>query len=508
MSSTNTASSPAYPTVSASLHLFLGRSPLWYKKLVLFCLALNVVLYFTAGPLITSWFILVEFIGTLAMALKCFPLQPGGLFAIQALALQLTDTHMVYEEVEHGLPVILLVIFMVAGVHFLRDVLFRVINHVLLGIQSRLIVNVTTLVVIAILSAFLDALTILAILIAIATSFYDVYELVVSKVGYHEDPDPNDNHIDELHRQDLDNFRAFLRGLLMHGAIGTAIGGVCTLVGEPENLVIGNEAGWDFVTFLAMVSPATIPTLLAGIATCLVVERFGWFNYGAELPVNVRQILADEDRKLRESTTPTQRLVMKFQAIVGLLMVVALSMHLAEIGLIGLGVIILATAITGVTDEHKIAEAFMPGLPFAALLVMFYVIVAMIQSQSMFNPIMHWVMSLDGSIQVFMVFITNGFLSAISDNVFVATIYMDQITLLLDQGLITRETFDAQSVAVVMGTGIPSMSTPNGQAAFLFLLTSALAPKIRLGYGRMVYMALPYFVVCTLVAGIIIFYST
>ena len=38
-------------------------------------------------------------------------------------------------------------------------------------------------------------------------------------------------------------------------------------------------------------------------------------------------------------------------------------------------------------------------------------------------------------------------------------------------------------------------ATPNGQAAFLFLLTSALAPLIRLSYGRMVIMALPYTVV-------------
>jgi Na+:H+ antiporter, NhaB family len=182
-------------------------------------------------------------------------------------------------------------------------------------------------------------------------------------------------------------------------------------------------------------------------------------------------------------------------------MVAALALHLAEIGLIGLGVIILATAMSGVTDEHKMAEAFAPGLPFASLLVVFYVIVAMIGSQSMFEPVMDWVLTLDGQQQVFMVFLTNGLLSAISDNVFVATIYMDQLKAALDAGEMTRELFDAQSVAVVMGTGIPSMSTPNGQAAFLFLLMSAIAPRIRLGYGRMVWMALPYFIVCTLVAG-------
>ena len=35
--------------------------------------------------------------------------------------------------------------------------------------------------------------------------------------------------------------------------------------------------------------------------------------------------------------------------------------------------------------------------------------------------------------------------------------------------------------------------------AFLFLLTSALAPLIRLSYGKMVLMALPYTIVLTCV---------
>ena len=47
------------------------------------------------------------------------------------------------------------------------------------------------------------------------------------------------------------------------------------------------------------------------------------------------------------------------------------------------------------------------------------------------------------------------------------------------------------------------MATPNGQAAFLFMLTSALAPLLRLSYGRMVWMALPY----TLVLGLVGFFS-
>ena len=94
-------------------------------------------------------------------------------------------------------------------------------------------------------------------------------------------------------------------------------------------------------------------------------------------------------------------------------------------------------------------------------------------------------------------FVANGILSAISDNVFVATIYIDQVFAAFEAGTIDRAHFELLAVAINTGTNIPSVATPNGQAAFLFLLTSALAPLIRLSYMRMVVMALPYFVTMT-----------
>jgi NhaB family Na+:H+ antiporter len=83
----------------------------------------------------------------------------------------------------------------------------------------------------------------------------------------------------------------------------------------------------------------------------------------------------------------------------------------------------------------------------------------------------------------------------ISDNVFVATVYINEVYGALEAGEITRAEFDDLAVAINTGTNLPSVATPNGQAAFLFLLTSALAPLIRLSYGRMVWMAIPYTIV-------------
>lgn len=484
---------------------FLGHAPNWYKSAVAAALLLNVVALATIGPLATGWLVLAEFIFTLAMALRCFPLQPGGLLALEAIALGLTDTHAVYEEVVRGLPALLLVIFMVAGVHFLRGMLFRLIGHILLGIRSRIALNMTMLVVVSLCSAFLDALTIIAVLVAVSTGFYEIYHRAVSTRSYRDDPDLTDEFVHQHRRHELEEFRAVLRGLLMHGAIGSAIGGVCTLVGEPENIVVGSVAGWTFMDFAVKVSPATVPTLVAGLVCCWLVERFRRFGYGAALPEGVRAILLEDDRRARAARSLRDRLLLSTEALVAALMIAALALHIAEIGLIGLAVIILVSAVSGVTDEHHLAQAFMPGLPFASLLVVFYVIVAMIGSLRMFDPVIQAVLAFEPRLQVFMIFVTNGALSAISDNVFVAAIYMKELRAALDAGLTTRELFDAQSVAVVVGTGIPSMATPNGQAAFLYLLTSAIAPLIRLGYGRMIWMAMPYAIVTTIVAGIALY---
>ena len=65
---------------------------------------------------------------------------------------------------------------------------------------------------------------------------------------------------------------------------------------------------------------------------------------------------------------------------------------------------------------------------------------------------------------------------------------------------------DEVAVAVNTGTNVPSVATPNGQAAFLFLLTSALAPLIRMSYVRMVVMALPYTVMMTMTGFLAITY--
>ena len=53
---------------------------------------------------------------------------------------------------------------------------------------------------------------------------------------------------------------------MMHGAVGTAIGGVTTQVGEPQNLLIAKQAEWQFGQFFLEVAPVSLPVAVAGFA--------------------------------------------------------------------------------------------------------------------------------------------------------------------------------------------------------------------------------------------------
>jgi len=472
---------------------FLGKSPDWYKWTIIGFLVLNPIVLFSAGPFVSGWLLVAEFIFTLAMALKCYPLQPGGLLAIQAVIIGMTTPEAVYYEVEHNLPVILLLMFMVAGIFFLKEMLLFTFTKILLGVRSKLLLSLLFSSVAAVLSAFLDALTVTAVVITVAEGFYAVYHKVASGKGYDTSHDASDDEqVGGMNRDDLDQFRAFLRNLMMHAAVGTALGGVMTLVGEPQNLLIAKEAGWEFTEFFVRMAPISIPVFLVGLATCALLEVTGWFGYGADLRPGVRKVLEEFDRFESDRRTTKDNAILIAQAVAAIILVVALGNHLAEVGIIGLMIIVLATSFTGVVEEKRIGHAFEEALPFTALLVVFFSVVAVIQEQSLFDPVTDAVLALEGSAQTSMFFLANGVLSMISDNVFVATVYIKEVKEALLAGTISRDQFDLLAVAINTGTNIPSVATPNGQAAFLFLLTSALAPLIRLSYGRMVILALPY----------------
>jgi len=516
----------------------LGNAPTWYKLCIIGFLIFNPVLLQIAGPFITGWVLICEFIFTLAMALKCYPLPAGGLLAIEAVFLGLTSPETVYHETLNNFPVILLLMFMVAGIYFMKELLQFTFTKLLVKIRSKIAISLLFSFSGAFLSAFLDALTVTAVIIAVAYGFYNVYHRYASGAGSSAKHDLlNDGAVKEMARADLKEFRGYLRNLMMHGAVGTALGGVCTLVGEPQNLLIASTMGWHFVEFFIYVAPISMPVLFTGLLTCVIVEKFHIFGYGYQLPGNVRSVLLEEATRSEAKLGKAGKARLIVQALGAVWLIVALAMHLAEVGIIGLSIIVLLTAFNGVIEEHRIGSAFEEALPFTALLVVFFSIVAVIHDQHLFKGIINFVLSMDGKEQLVAYYSANGLLSMISDNVFVATVYVTETKMHFVKAMgavpgvhmsgeeivaaltsytadthaflaqfpeetarqlaALKEQFNNLAVAINTGTNIPSVATPNGQAAFLFLLTSTLAPVIRLSYMRMVWLALPYTITMT-----------
>lgn len=485
---------------------FLGNSPRWYKLTMIGFLLFNIVSYFILGPAITAWLFIGEFIFTLAMALKCYPLQSGGILAIEALFLGLTTPKHSYNEVLANLEVILLLVFMVAGIYFMKPLLMYIFSKVFTKVKSKTVLSLLFVFLSAVLSAFLDALTVTAVLISVTVGFYGVYDKI--RLGSSDLDNNGTVDLKQLGGDTLKQFQGFLRSLIMHGVVGTALGGVCTLVGEPQNLLIGEKMGWDFIEFFFRMAPVTIPVLGAGLLTTVLLEKTKSFGYGDKLPEEARAIIEGYTEEADKNRTDKQKYDLIVQGVAALLLIVGLALHLAPVGFIGLGLIIFQTAFMGITDEHSLGKSFEEALPFTGLIVVFFVIVAMIHDQHLFAPIIDYAFSLAPADQPKFFYIASGVLSMISDNVFVATVFIGEIassfgdTVVVgaasfDQG--QRDLYESLAVAVNTGTNLPSVATPNGQAAFLFLLTSAIAPLIHLSYMKMVKMAIPY----TIVLGIL-----
>lgn len=487
---------------------FLGHAPNWYKQVIVGFLVLNPLLFFFVNPYLAGWVLVLEFIFTLAMALKCYPLQPGGLLLIEALIIGMTSPDHMFHEIKTNISVVLLLVFMVAGIYFMKELLLYLFTKLLLKVRNKRALSLAFIAASAFLSAFLDALTVIAVIIAVGMGFYGIYHKVASGKDFHHDHDhSSDDDVHQPSRNDLDDFRAFLRNLMMHAAVGTALGGVMTMVGEPQNLIIAEKAGWDFSEFFIRMAPVSIPVFFAGLLTAYMVEKLKWFSYGAKLPEVVREILVDYNDHMDKERTKRDNARLIAQALIGIWLIIGLAGHFAEVGLIGLSVIVLATTMSGVIEEHSLGKAFEEALPFTALLCIFFGVVAVIIDQSLFKPVIDWVLTYEGKTQLVMFYLANGALSMVSDNVFVGSVYITEVTTALKEGQITRDQFDMLAVAINTGTNLPSVATPNGQAAFLFLLTSAIAPLLRLSYGTMVYMALPYTIVLTIVGLLMTYFS-
>lgn len=504
--------------LSNPLDLFLGRGNNeveqkelnQFKIILIAFLAINPLLLHTVGPFYTSIAMLLQFLFILFRSTTVYPAISGGLLVSEAIILKLVTTEGIWHEWTASFDVFMLVLFMVAAVSYLKQFMTYMFVNLLVKVQNKIVLSVIICLAAAVLSAFLDALTVTAVLITVVSQLYDIILNFRAGKSYGDTiGDHTDDDLREALGIQIQDYRQFLRSIMIHGLIGTALGGVMTMVGEPQNVMLvkiingiletANMPLWDFQTFFIKMLPVTIPTLIFGLMTTTLLEKFKLFGFGKVMTPEEREVIMEWRNQYMTSMNQTEKLSLMMQGVVALLLVFMLITHFAEVGLIGLIIIIFASATTGKKDEHDFVPAFEEGGPFLVVLGVLFAFVAMLHEQHTFMPAINFASTLGEHDQRVFFFSMSGFLSAVSDNVFVAKIFMDAAIDLVKGGQLNIQEIkhlESLTVSINAGTNIFSVLTPNGQAAFLFFLTSALAKKkLLMGWTEIFKMSLPYAVV-------------
>ena len=101
-----------------------------------------------------------------------------------------------------------------------------------------------------------------------------------------------------------------------------------------------------------------MPVLVIGLLTCYMLEKKKWFSYGVEMPGNIRSHLLETEIQMEAKRGHLGRAKLVIQALTGVWLIVALAMHLAAVGIIGLSVIVILTSLNGVVEEHQLGQSF------------------------------------------------------------------------------------------------------------------------------------------------------
>ena len=104
---------------------------------------------------------------------------------------------------------------MVAGIFFMKNLMLSIFTSLLLKVKSKTALSLLFCFSAAVLSAFLDALTVTAVLIGVTVGFYRIYHTVVSGKSFGDEHDfNNDIDLSDLSLVELEEFKAFLRDFM------------------------------------------------------------------------------------------------------------------------------------------------------------------------------------------------------------------------------------------------------------------------------------------------------
>jgi Na+/H+ antiporter NhaD/arsenite permease-like protein len=237
--------------------------------------------------------------------------------ALLAIGLGVIDQHHAFEAID------LNVIFLLAGMMVIASIVARTGLFDWLALRSLRLARGRPLPLLlilcgvtAVLSAFLDNVTTVVLIVPVTLSV--AYRLGVSPVPY-----------------------------LIAQILASNIGGTATLIGDPPNILIGSAAGLDFNAFLVNLGPVVIVVFAAFVGLMVLFFRSGMQvpNHAVESALEATESSAITNRPLL-----VKSIVVLALTLIGFVFHQALGLEAATIALLGATVLMLIAAI----DPHDV----------------------------------------------------------------------------------------------------------------------------------------------------------
>ena len=336
---------------------------------------------------------------------------------------------------------------MVAGIYFLRDLLLFVFTKLLLGVRSRTALALRSVVASArcCRRSSMRSPSSPSSMTVGARLLRGVSPLRFRQALRRGARRGHDEAVQELHRADLDAVPRVParpddarggrhRARRRHDAGRRAA--------EPADR--RSTAGWTFVRVLRRaMAPVSMPVLVAGSRPACSSRGCGGSVTARSLPVSVRQVLAEYDREQTRRRTSREVAVLIVQALAALILVVALGLHVAEVGIIGL------RGDRARDRVHRSDRRAAPRQGVRSGAAVHRAARGVLRDRrdparpALFEPVISAVLAAArGRRRPRCSIWPTRALSAISDNVFVATIYITEVKAALLEGTITREQFE------------------------------------------------------------------
>ena len=260
------------------------------------------------------------------------------------------------------------------------------------------------------------------------------------------------------------------------------VGGTATLIGDPPNIMIGSQAGLDFVDFLINDAVIAFPLL---IVTTLIFAFIFRKNLAADASVKEKIMSLDENECIKDSVLLRKSMGVFILVVLGFLLHGALHFESSTIALTGAVILLF---LSGMNSEEILMELEWKTIFFFGGL---FVLVGGIVETGVISALAKWVVEITGGdlfLTAMAILWVSAIASAFIDNIpFVATM----IPLIIQMGNMSGIDVFPLWWALSLGACLGGNGTAIGASANVVAIGMAEREGYRITFGSYFKMAFP-----------------